>query len=78
MPRPHALVPQRDDDGHVGLEGFNLVPDRLRDRRLVAQIVSIKKFEGLLDRIFVQIHVGFDLLRFQCQKGLIVPLRRGS
>ena len=64
MPRPHALVPQRHDDGHVGLEGFELVPDRLGDRRLVAQIVPIEKFEGLLDRVFVQIHVGLDLLRF--------------
>ena len=74
MSRTHALVPQRHDDRHVGLEGFDLVFNFFGDRRLIAQIISIKKFEGLLDRVFVQIHVVFNLLRFQCQKGLIVPL----
>jgi len=61
MSRTHALVPESHNDGHVGLEALDLVFNFFGDRRLIAQIISIKKFEGLLDRVFIRVYVGFNL-----------------
>ena len=68
MARPHALVPQSYYYRNIGLKLFNLVLDLLGYLGLIRQVIAVKKFKGLLDRVFIGRNILLNLFGLQAYK----------